>query len=197
MGALSKDAIAMAVTEKWVRTVVVEFDFCPFARRELERDSIKFLTTSAATIEDCCDAMLDELHAMDSDEKIESTLLILCTGHEDFEEYLMLVGTAEDCLEAEEYDGIYQLASFHPDYCFVDSSPDDAANYTNRSPFPMIHILRSSSVEQAIVQHPDPESIPDRNIELARKLGAAALQSRLDQCWLDDAGNKLQRTDDS
>ena len=120
MDTLSKDEMVMAVTKKWVRTVVVELDFCPFARRELDRGSIKFLASSATTVENCCDALLDELHAMDHDEKIESTLLILPTGFEDFKEYLMLVGSAEDCLESEDYEGVYQLASFHPDYCFVD-----------------------------------------------------------------------------
>ncbi|MHC5109425.1 MAG: DUF1415 domain-containing protein [Planctomycetota bacterium] len=191
MGTFPKDDVVIAVTEKWVMSVVVEHDFCPFARRELERGSVRFRVLGGATPEECCVALLDELRKMGSDESIETTFLILSTGQEEFEEYLMLVGAAEACLESAGYEGVYQLASFHPDYCFVDSSPDDAANYTNRSPYPMIHILRASSVEQAIVQHLDPEGIPERNIEVARKLGVETMKGLRDQCWFDDAGNRL------
>lgn len=191
MGALSKDALAVRVTEKWVASVVVGLDFCPFARRELEGGTIRFHPIAGETVEDCCDVLLNELRGMDRDDSIESTLLILRTGHEDFEDYLTTVGAAETALASSGYEGVYQLASFHPDYCFVDASPDDASNYTNRSPYPMIHILRESSLEKAIAQHPDAEAIPQRNIELARKMGADALKALCDQCWLDDAGNRL------
>lgn len=192
MGALSKDAVAVKVTENWVASVVVGLDFCPFARRELEGGSIRFHPIAGETVEDCCDALLDELGGLDGDESIESTLLILHTGHENFEDYLTMVGAAEACLESSGYEGIYQLASFHPDYCFVDASPDDAANYTNRSPYPMIHILRAATVEEAIAQHPDAETIPQRNIEVARKMGADALKALCEGCWFDDAGHRLE-----
>ena len=191
MGRLTTDIAVMKATEKWVRTVVVEHEFCPFARRELERGSIRMRVLDSATVEDCCAALLQELGRMDNDESIETALLLLSNSHNDFEEYLLLVGDTEALLESEGYEGVYQLASFHPDYCFVDSLPDDAANYTNRSPYPMIHILRAASVEEAIEQHPDTKAIPQRNIEVARKLGAATLKALLDQCWIDEAGNRL------
>lgn len=191
MGILSDDAHAIAVTEKWVRTVVVDLNFCPFARRELEDGTIRFCVSEGTTVESCCAVLLDELGRMDGDAKIESTLLIFGKGYEDFDAYLMIVGSAEESLESEGYEDVYQLASFHPDYCFVDSSPDDAANYTNRSPFPMIHILRAAKVEAAVAQHPDAEAIPARNIEVAREMGVDALKRLGEQCWFDDAGNRL------
>ena len=190
MSTFSKDASVTKVTEKWIKTVVVDHEFCPFAQRELERGSVRMRVLDQITVEGCCAAMLDELHGMDRDETIETTFLILSNGHNDFEEYLLLVGDAESLLESEGYEGVYQVASFHPDYCFADSLPDDAANYTNRSPYPMIHILRAASVEDAIEQHPDTEAIPQRNIEVARKLGADTLKALLEQCWIDEAGNR-------
>jgi len=191
MDTLSEDGLAIAVSEKWVRSVVVGLDFCPFARRELEGGTIRFHVSRATTVEDCCAALLDELFGMDGDEKIESALLILNKGFDAFDAYLMLVGAGEACLESAGYEGVYQLASFHPDYCFVDSSPDDAGNYTNRSPYPMIHILRAATVEAAIDQHPDAEGIPNRNIEVAREMGVDALKALREQCWFDDAGQRL------
>ncbi len=192
MSTLSRDARVMKVTEKWIKTVVVDHEFCPFAGRELEAGSIAMRVLEQCTDGACCDAMLDELHGMDSDETIETTFLILINSHSDFEEYLDLVGYAESFLESNGYDDVYQLASFHPDYCFVDSSLDDAANYTNRSPYPMIHILRADSVEKAIEQHPDTMAIPERNIRVARELGVDTLKALLDQCWLDESGNRLE-----
>jgi uncharacterized protein len=192
MSTSSKDASAMKVTEKWIKTVVVDHEFCPFARRELERDGVRMRVLDQVRVESFCDAMLEEFRDLDRDKTVETTLLILSNSHNDFEEYLQLVGDAEAFLESEGYEGVYQLATFHPDYCFVDASPDDAANYTNRSPYPMIHILRSASVEEAIEQHPDTKAIPQRNIEVARKLGADAFKVLLDQCWIDEAGDRLE-----
>lgn len=186
-----KDSLVTGVSRKWVISVVVGLDFCPFAKRELERGSVRFRASDAATVEECCAALLHELRDMNGDESVESVLLILPAGYEDFQEYLIMVGAAEACLKLNGYEGIYQLASFHPDYCFVDSTPDDAANYTNRSPYPMIHILRASGIEAAGAQHPDVDAIPNRNIEVARKLGADTLKAMLDQCRLDDTGNHL------
>ena len=81
------------------------------------------------------------------------------------------------------YEGVYQLASFHPDYCFDGAKRNDAANYTNRSPYPMLHLLRETSLEQAIRSYPHPENIPQRNIELTQELGLAKMQVLLAACY--------------
>jgi len=77
---------------------------------------------------------------------------------------------------------VYQLASFHPDYCFPHQSLNDPANYTNRSPFPMFHILRESSLEKALLSYPCPEAIPERNVSCAREQGVEFMQQMLEDC---------------
>jgi hypothetical protein len=86
-------------------------------------------------------------------------------------------------LEAQDYNGVYQLASFHPNYCFDGSLKNDAANYTNRSPYPMLHLLRESSLEQALAHYPNPEMIPENNIKLTRELGLEKMKSTLAACY--------------
>jgi hypothetical protein len=103
---------------------------------------------------------------------------------------LDLVAIAEDVLIDQDYEGVYQLASFHPDYCFADSKPDDAANYTNRSPYPMLHIIREASIEKALTKYPNPEQIPERNMQLTRKLGLEKLQTLLATCHAQSQTNK-------
>ncbi|MEI2747252.1 MAG: DUF1415 family protein [Ferruginibacter sp.] len=85
-------------------------------------------------------------------------------------------------LEKEGYEGIFQLASFHPDYRFAGSKADDAANYTNRSPYPILHLLKEESIEKALEKFPDPEKIPDKNIAFAREKGLEYMKNLLKSC---------------
>ena len=118
-------------------------------------------------------AFATELRHIDKTPEVETTLLIFANAVPDFHEYLDLLDMTQAWLEEQELEGIFQLASFHPQYQFANSDPDDEANYTNRSPFPVIHILREDSVERAVGSHPDPTMIPERNITLAREKGLA------------------------
>jgi len=86
-------------------------------------------------------------------------------------------------LKEQGYEGIYQLASFHPEYRFEGVELNDPANYTNRSPYPMIHILREASVEQALEKYPNPEKIPERNIQLIQGLGFGVMKELLAECY--------------
>ena len=88
---------------------------------------------------------------------------------------------ANDLMFEQGYEGVYQLASFHPDYCFADSEADDPANYTNRSPYPMLHLIREQSIEKALALYKKPESIPETNVQLARELGLKKMQSLLEE----------------
>ena len=91
--------------------------------------------------------------------------------------YLDLVEMAEDLIEEEDYEGVYQVASFHPDYLFAGSDSEDPANYTNRSPYPMLHLLREESIEKALEHYSgDPDEIPERNIRFAREKGLAYMK---------------------
>ena len=91
---------------------------------------------------------------------------------------------AQDLLEAEHYEGVYQLATFHPHYCFQGATEDDAANFTNRSPFPMLHLLRESSLTEALAHYPNPDTIPVNNITLMRQIGLGTLQATLATCYV-------------
>ena len=115
--------------------------------------------------------------------KAKAWPLLYAHAFSDFNDYLDFFYMAECLLADEGYEGMYQLASFHPDYCFNDAPADDPANYTNRSPYPMVHILREHSLTKAIDQHPNAEEIPERNIALTRQLGLEAMQQLLDSCY--------------
>lgn len=178
-------------TRRWVERFVVGLDICPFARRELERNSIRCVSTSAVSFEPALLTLIDEFRRLDADTGIETTLIALTGGVEDFEDYLDLLGLAEALLADQGYEGIYQLASFHPDYCFDGVAEDDPANYTNRSPYPMLHILREAGVERALSRFAHPERIPEHNVGTLRRLGNQALAERLAMCrhGVDDASH--------
>ncbi|MGR9014333.1 MAG: DUF1415 domain-containing protein [Gammaproteobacteria bacterium] len=172
-----------AATQAWLKSVIIDYGICPFAKRELDRGSIYFSINHDTTIENCLLHLILECNRLDTDPEIETALLIYADAFTKFDDYLDFVEIAESLLIEQGYEGTYQLASFHPDYCFQGSDSNDAANYTNRSPYPMLHLLRESSIEQAVASHPDPESIPQHNIELTRKLGLAKMQALLAACY--------------
>lgn len=172
-----------ASTQAWLKSVIIEYSICPFAKRELERGSIHFSVNHDTETEQCLLHLVDECDRLETDPGIETTLLIYADAFAEFDDYLDFLEIAESLLIEQGYEGTFQLASFHPDYCFQGSDPDDAANYTNRSPYPMLHLLRESSIEQAVAAHPDPENIPQHNIELTRKLGLAKMQALLSACY--------------
>jgi hypothetical protein len=172
-----------SATQIWLKSVIIEYGICPFAKRELERGSIHFSINHDTKTEQCLLHLMLECDRLDSEPGIETTLLIYADAFAAFDDYLDFVEIAESLLTEQGYEGTYQLASFHPDYCFQGSDPNDAANYTNRSPYPMLHLLRESSIENAVASHPDPKSIPQHNIELTRNLGLAKVQALLTACY--------------
>ncbi len=177
------DQDVKSATQTWLKSIIIEYGICPFARREQERGSIYFNVNRDIETEQCLLHLIDECERLDKEPDIETTLLIYAEGFAEFDDYLDFVEIAESLLIEQGYEGTYQLASFHPDYCFQGSDQDDASNYTNRSPYPMLHLLRESSIEQAVANYPDPENIPQHNIELTRKLGLAKMQALLAACY--------------
>ncbi|MDJ0806622.1 MAG: DUF1415 domain-containing protein [Gammaproteobacteria bacterium] len=172
------------VTELWVRTVVVGLNLCPFAREPLLQGRIRYQVCMDSEPEEIYRALLLELDALlDAPEQaVETSLLIVPYGLRAFETYLGLLDSAEQAVTDVGLEGILQLASFHPDYCFAGVDRNDPANYTNRSPYPMFHLLREASLERVLANYPEPERIPLGNIEKLRKLGLAELQRRLRLC---------------
>ncbi len=179
---MATDSQLISQAQCWIKSVIVECNFCPFAKRELEKGSIRYSVIHEKALEDCLQATIDECVHLDKNKTSETTLLIFPESFSEFDEYLQLVELAEKLLTEQGYEGIYQLASFHPEYVFADSNQDDAANYTNRSPHPMLHLLREASLEKALENYPDPEQIPQRNVELARSLGRDTMKQKLDAC---------------
>ncbi len=179
------DEACVRRTRRWVEDVIVAHSFCPFARREVERQRIRYAVSQESRVADALAVLIDECLKLDRDSRIETTLLIYPQGFEVFEDYLDFVALAEALLREQGYEGIYQLATFHPDYRFADAPVDDPANYTNRSPYPVLHILREASLEKTIAGHPDPEGIPERNVAYARELGLDVLRNLFDRVCKD------------
>lgn len=179
-----QEEIIIEQTKRWITDVVVGCNFCPFAAREVKRGTIFYEvldTDSPELIMESCLAMMDRL---DNEPGIETALIILPSGFGDFEHYLDLVETADELIAENEYEGIYQVASFHPGYLFAGSSESDASNYTNRSPYPMLHFLREESLSKAIDSHPDIDGVPERNIAFANEKGLTYMQQLLAACFI-------------
>ena len=173
----------ITTTQHWLSTIVIAYNLCPFAKAEQERNSIRFTVTHDVDIETCLLHLIQECQQLDINDDIETTLLIYTKAFGDFDDYLDFLALAEDLLIEQGYEGEYQLASFHPNYYFDGENIDEPSNYTNRSPYPMLHLLRETSIEHAVNNHPDIDSIPQRNIKLTQSLGSAKLQSLLASCY--------------
>ncbi len=176
-----KQAVRLSVRE-WLETVVIGLNLCPFAKQELLDERIRFAVSDALTEEQLLASLGAELVLLDTHPEIETTLLIHPNVLTSFDDYNQFLGDAEALLVRMSYQGIYQIASFHPDYQFSGSHPDDAENYTNRSPYPILHLLREASLERAIASHPHPEQIPEDNIALMETMGAEKLKHLLQVC---------------
>jgi hypothetical protein len=181
---MSSEREFVAATQKWLRTVVIGHSFCPFAKREFARDNIAYRVCHSAELETGLAALLELCQLLDDDESKTTALLIFAGAYEDFDDYLSLITAGEDLILSYGYEGVYQIASFHPRYCFAGAGADDAANYTNRSPYPMLHLLRESRVETALAGHPNPETIPEDNIRRAEALGVEAMAATLRECFI-------------
>ena len=175
-------ASIIAQTKKWITQVVIGCNFCPFASREVKQNTVHYQVEPASELSECLESFLQECIRLDNEEAIETTLVIFPNAFQSFDDYLDLVGQAEKLILKKGYEGIYQVASFHPLYRFADSPEDDAANYTNRSIYPMLHLLREKSIEQALQRYPDPEQIPVRNIQFAREKGPVYMKMLRDAC---------------
>ena len=163
-------------TINWIKNIVIDLNFCPFAAKALLKKSIRYVVLPKTTAKKCLEALSAELKFLDVNNDFETTFIILPNNFKSFDSYLSLIEKAEEFISENNYEGVYQLASFHPKYCFAGSTNTDAANYTNRSPYPMLHILREDSVTKALTHFPHPEKIPDRNIDLAREKGLKYMQ---------------------
>lgn len=177
---MNANQIIINRTKTWLIDVVIGCNFCPFAAKEVKKNSIRYEVINSEKNLEGIHTLLSEYQLLDKDASIETTLLIFPNTFFDFQDYLKFLGQAEKSLQRNKYEGIYQLAGFHPLYQFAETTLDDAPNYTNRSPYPMIHILREESVERAIASYPNVENIPIKNMKYARNKGLAYMQGLRD-----------------
>jgi hypothetical protein len=169
----ARQAGVVAATQRWLERAVIGLDLCPFARAVHARGRIRWAVTAADTEADLLAELrreMDVLAAADPD-AVDTTLLIHPQVLADFTDYRFFLAKADTAVRKGGHAGTLQVASFHPHYEFGDAAPNDVANCTNRSPYPMLHLLREASVGRAVAAFPDAASIYGRNVETLRRLG--------------------------
>ncbi|HFA49199.1 MAG TPA: DUF1415 domain-containing protein [Bacteroidetes bacterium] len=167
----------------WVAKVVIGLNLCPFAQKPFIKNQVRFKVIFENTFKTQLLAFWEEVELLSNTDKnkISNTILILPNGLNDFQEYLKLYELAEQLLIEQKKENEFQLASFHPGYQFENTKKDDVSNYTNRSPFPFIHILRTEEVREAISNYPDIEKVPVRNIETMQRIGLEGIKNILEE----------------
>ncbi len=174
------DANVAARVRAWLQDVVVGLDLCPFAAGPMRRGAVRIAVSEATDAESALTDLWLELDRLfgTATETVETTLLALpAIDQHDFEGLVHLTEVAEAVADRAGYADLVQIIAFHPNWCAAGAPPDDPANATNRSPVPMLHLLREASVSRAIDSHPDPLGIPARNAELLRGLDPTTLRA--------------------
>jgi uncharacterized protein len=168
----SNEAI-IAATRHWLTRAVIGLNLCPFAKAVHVKDQIRYSVCDATNTEGVLTDLESELRTLaDADPAdIDTTLLILPHALADFLDYNDCLYFADRMLKDLRLEGTLQIASFHPHYRFEGSEPDDIENYTNRSPYPILHLLREASIERAVDAFPDAADIYERNQDTLRRLG--------------------------
>lgn len=163
----------LARSRDWLERAVIGLNLCPFAKAVHVKRQIRWVVSAARTPEALLVDLEDELRTLAAadPEAIDTTLLIHPDVLGDFLDYNDFLGEADALLERLELDGVLQVASFHPDYLFADAAPDAIENCSNRSPYPMLHLLRETSIDRAVEAFPEAADIYERNIATLRSLG--------------------------
>jgi hypothetical protein len=171
----------IAATRRWISSMVIGLNLCPFAQRVFQAESIRYVATDAADAESLRAALGEEFRKLVESpiEQIETTLLIHPNVLGDFLDYNDFLDVADRLLQARRLEGVVQIASFHPAYQFAETAPDAVENYTNRSPYPMLHLLREESITKVASDPDELLAIPERNIETLRRLGRQKVLEKL------------------
>ena len=169
----ASDDEIIAATRNWLEKAVIGLNLCPFAKAVYVKNQVRFVVSSATTPEALLEQLMDELQIIsDADpEEVDTTLLIHPFVLQDFEDYNEFLDVCDAAVEDMQLDGELQVASFHPDYQFADTDPNDITNYTNRAPYPILHLLREESIDRAVEAFPEAEAIFEKNIETMQQLG--------------------------
>jgi len=174
----------VAATQVWLERAVIGLNLCPFAKAVHVKKQIRYAVTAAQTADELLAELAQELQLLAATDArvLDTTLLIHPQAMGDFLDFHFFLAEADALIRSLEFDGIFQIASLHPHYEFAGSTPDDIENYTNRAPYPMLHLLREESIDRAVAAFPDAADIFERNIETLNRLGHEGWR----RLWLDD-----------
>lgn len=172
----------LAATRRWLERAVIGLNLCPFAKAVHVKQQVRFALSDAELEDDLLEELAEELLRLRDTpaDEIDTTLLVHPRVLTDFLDYNDFLDRVDALIEALELDGVLQVASFHPQYQFADSDPDDPGNGTNRAPYPTLHLLREDSLDRAVAAYPDANSIVERNLQTMEKLGLDGLRRLLD-----------------
>ncbi|KAB0641717.1 DUF1415 domain-containing protein [Burkholderia latens] len=163
----------VAATRHWLARAVIGLNLCPFAKSVYVKDQVRYAISEATTLEDALADLETELRTLEAADprQVDTTLVIYPRVFADFVDYNDALFFADRLVQQLRLDGVLQIASFHPEYRFEGSEADDIENYTNRAPYPILHLLREDSIARAVDAFPDASAIYEKNQETLRRLG--------------------------
>lgn len=164
--------------EQWLLDVVIGLNLCPFAAKPQRNEQIKIFVSNATTEETLLEDVFQQFNLLTDTpvSELETTLVVIPNMLSDFDDYNFFLDWIDALLKQENWLGTYQVATFHPDYYFAGTHPEDAENLTNRAPYPVLHLIREESMEKAVKHYPNPEAIPDTNIARVEALSDSEKQ---------------------
>jgi len=183
-------ADALNATRHWLEEAVIGLNLCPFAKGVHVKGQVRYVVSDAHDEEALLADLEHELHALlaAAPEEVDTTLLIHPGVLGGFDEFVRFLDLVEVVLNMQRLQGVLQVASFHPQFQFEGTEPDDVTNATNRSPYPTLHLIREDSIDRAVEAFPEAEAIYEVNIATMEKLGAEAWAELQRQCAADAAG---------
>lgn len=168
-------------TRRWLERAVIGLNLCPFAKAVYAKNQVRIVISDASTERALLEELGEELALLRDTpaDQVDTTLLVHPQVLQDFLDYNDFLDQADALVEALDLDGVLQVASFHPDYQFAGTAPDDAENLTNRAPYATLHLLREDSVARAVDAYPEPDAIIERNIATMQALGIEGFRKLL------------------
>lgn len=174
----------VAATQVWLERAVIGLNLCPFAKAVHVKRQIRYAVTAAQTADELLAELAQELQLLSATDAktLDTTLLIHPQAMGDFLDFHFFLAEADALIRNQGFDGVFQIASLHPRYEFAGSDAEDIENYTNRAPYPMLHLLREASIDRAVAAFPDAADIFEKNIETLNRLGHEGWR----RLWLDE-----------
>ncbi len=191
----NSESKVVSATKQWLEEIIIGLNFCPFAKKEFVNKTICYFESKENQVKPALHELIEQCLYLQAHPELETTLLIYNDGFRSFDRYLDLVDYGNDLIIDSGFEGTFQLASMHPEYCFDGEDFDDASNFTNRSPYPIIHIIREASMARVLSVYNEAEKIPENNIVLANEKGANFFQqvlTRIHQQHLPHSSDKKE-----